>query len=242
MNLQQLCEDGQQQLEQMDYLRAEAILQQAEQLAIEQHDFDTLSRLYMPLQETRRQSRQRCGEGRVRLDLISRSPTDVFDPAKLLAEYPHGQLLIAGWGSIEPAMQFRELARREARYVETFLAAAYPASGGVAVVIVPLGDIKLPEAKLRSIDELLRLVPVHSIVLNQSELPAGSRTGDTKTFAEVMSMWERLHAPFLAAADAQVDPLRKIDGYRRTIQVDRACELAHQKLSDIARKIPPGHK
>ena len=29
-------------------------------------------------------------------------------------------------------------------------------------------------------------------------------------------MWERLHAPFLAAADMQVDPVQKIEGYRRT--------------------------
>jgi hypothetical protein len=50
-------------------------------------------------------------------------------------------------------------------------------------------------------------------------------------------MWERLHAPFLAAADMQVDPLQKIEGYRRTIRVDYACELAHQKASTVARQM-----
>jgi hypothetical protein len=50
-----------------------------------------------------------------------------------------------------------------------------------------------------------------------------------------MSLWERLHAPFLASADAEVDPMRKIEAYRRAIQVDYACELAHQKLADVAR-------
>ena len=63
--LQQLCELGQQQLMATDYLRAEATLVQAEQLAIQTGDFDTLSRLYMPLQEARRQKRQRCGAPRL---------------------------------------------------------------------------------------------------------------------------------------------------------------------------------
>ena len=31
------------------------------------------------------------------------------------------------------------------------------------------------------------------------------------------------------------DAMAKIEGYRKTIRVDPACELAHQKLSDIAR-------
>jgi hypothetical protein len=52
-----------------------------------------------------------------------------------------------------------------------------------------------------------------------------------------MSIWEQLHAPFLAAADAQVDPLRRIHAYRRAIEVDYACELAHQKLSAAAREV-----
>jgi hypothetical protein len=52
-----------------------------------------------------------------------------------------------------------------------------------------------------------------------------------------MAMWERLHAPFLAAADSAVDPIQRIEGYRKTIRVDYACELAHQKLSDLAKKL-----
>jgi hypothetical protein len=51
----------------------------------------------------------------------------------------------------------------------------------------------------------------------------------------VMAIWERLHAPFVAAADAQTDPILKMEGYRTAIRVDPACELAHQKLSDTAR-------
>ena len=33
------------------------------------------------------------------------------------------------------------------------------------------------------------------------------------------------------------DPIQKIEGYRKTIAVDYACELAHQKLADVARTI-----
>ena len=52
-----------------------------------------------------------------------------------------------------------------------------------------------------------------------------------------MAMWERLHVPFLAAADMQADPVQKIEGYRKTIRVDYASELAHQKLSDVAHEL-----
>ena len=52
-----------------------------------------------------------------------------------------------------------------------------------------------------------------------------------------MALWERLYAPYLAAADAEVDPVAKMEGYRQTIRVDYACELAHQKLSDVAKAL-----
>jgi hypothetical protein len=71
----------------------------------------------------------------------------------------------------------------------------------------------------------------------ENELPRGARTGTWQTYAEVMGMWERLHAPFLASADAEADPLRRIEAYRRVIRVDYACELAHQKLSQVAHDL-----
>ena len=77
------------------------------------------------------------------------------------------------------------------------------------------------------------------MVLREDELPRGSRSGTFQTYGEVMAMWERLHAPFLTAADAETDPVQKMEGYRTTIRVDYACELAHQKLSDAARKMRP---
>jgi hypothetical protein len=55
-----------------------------------------------------------------------------------------------------------------------------------------------------------------------------------------MALWERLHAPFLAAADMQVDPILRIEAYRKTIKVDYACELAHQKLSHLAKDLGRG--
>jgi hypothetical protein len=236
-DLQELCERGQDELMRMEYLRAESTLAAAEQIAWDRKDFDTLSRLYMPLQEARRQRRQRCGEGVVALDLIAQSPTDEIDGRRIIENYPHGQLLVAGWGMIGPAMKVRELQRQHQLYVETFLAAVYPIGAGRAVVIVPLAQTPPPDRQPASVDDLIRLAPPHSLVYNADELPHGARKGTWQTYAEVMAMWERLHAPFLAAADMQVDPIRKMEGYRKTIVVDYACELAHQKLSDVAKSL-----
>jgi hypothetical protein len=236
--LQQLCESGQEALMRMDYLRAEALLTEAEGRAWEAHDWDTLSRLYMPLQETRRQRRLRCGEGIVVLDLIAEGPDDRVDGRHVVENFPHGQLLVAGWGTIEPALQVRALQAEHGLFVETFLAAVYPVGNGRAVAIVPTEDVRLPEPSPgQSIDRLVAGLPPHSIVLRAEELPVGTRRGTTGTYAEVMALWERLHLPFLAEADMQADPVRKIEHYRRTIGVDYACELAHQKLAGVAREL-----
>lgn len=222
----------------MDYLRAEAALVEAEAHAWAGRDWDTLARLYMPLQETRRQRRLRCGEGTVVLDLLAQGPNDRVDGRRVVENFPHGQLLVAGWGTIEPARQVRALQAEHGLFVETFLAAVYSVGVGRAVVIVPSDDVRLPAAaRYDTIDRLVAESPPHSIVLAADELPVGARHGTTQTYAEVMSLWERLHLPFLAAADMQADPVRRIEHYRRTIRVDYACELAHQKLSAVAREL-----
>jgi hypothetical protein len=236
-DLQSLCERGQDELMRMEYLQAEVTLARAEQIAWERKDFDALSRLYMPLQEARRQRRQRCGEGIVALNLIAQGPTDSVDGRRMIENYPHGQLLVAGWGSISPALKLRELQQEHQLFVETFLAAVYPVGSGRAVVIVPLPETPPPDRDPASIDDLIRVAPPHSLIYNADELPKEPRKGDWHTYAEVMAMWERLHAPFLAAADMQVDPIQKMEGYRKTIRVDYACELAHQKLSDVAKSL-----
>jgi hypothetical protein len=236
-DLQSRCELGQQQLMRTQYLEAEATLADAEHDAWATRDFDTLSRLYMPLQEARRQRRQRCGEGVVALNLIAADANDHVDGQRIVENYPHGQLLVAGWRSIEPALQLRRLQREHLLYLESFLAAVLPVGSSKLVVIVPTEDVALPTGEFASVDDLIRRLPAHSIVLSEDELPAEARKGDTNTYAQVMAMWERLHAPFLAAADMQINPLRKIEGYRRAIAVDYACELAHQKASDAARQI-----
>ena len=235
--LQSLCDEAQQQLQRMEYLACERTLERAERLALDANDFDTLARLYLPLQEARRQRRLVCGEGVVRLDLFAESANDPLDPEPIIERYAHGQLLIAGWCSIEPAVRFRQLQRERQLYVETYLAAVYPVGSSRVVVIVPTADVSLPAGSSDSIDELVRRLPAHSIVMGESALPRGERRGTTETFAHTMSIWEQLHAPFLAAADGQVDSLQKIRGYRRAIEVDYACELAHQKLSAVARDL-----
>ena len=49
-------------------------------------------------------------------------------------------------------------------------------------------------------------------------------------------------SPPRPTGDTAVDPVQKIEAYRRTIRVDYACEFAHQRLSDtakgMARKAP----
>ncbi len=236
-DVQTLCEIGSEELLEMRYLESILTFEQAEKIALNNKDWDTIARLYMPLQEARRQVRQRCGEGIVQLDLLATSPSDQPDGVAIIQRLPHGQLLVAGWASIAPAIQLRRLAREKKLYVETYLAAVYPVGEGRVVAIVPTADVKLPNDSPRSIDKLINLLPLHSIVLPISELPKGPRLGTPETYAETMAIWERLAAPFLAAADMQVDPVQKIHGYRATIAVDYACELAHQKLSDVAREL-----
>ncbi len=120
--LQEQCELGQRQLMEMDYLQAEATLAAAERAAWDAKDWDTLSRLYLPLQEARRQRRQRSGEGIVRLDLIAESPDDRIEGRHVVENFPFGQLLVAGWGTIAPAVRVRELQAEWGLFVETFLA------------------------------------------------------------------------------------------------------------------------
>jgi len=237
-DVQTLCEQGQALLMETRYWEAERVLAGVERRAWESQDWDTLARAYMPLQEARRQRRQRSGEGVVALHLIAEGPADVIDPSQVVSNYPHGQLLVAGWGTIEPARRVRELAAANGLYVETFLAATYPVGAGRAVVIVPTEDVALPPVDAgMSIDALLKKVPAQCLVLAENELPKETRRGNTQTYAEVMAMWERLATPFLAAADMLVDPVAKIDAYRKAIRVDYAMELAHQKLSDVAKEL-----
>src|SRR3954470_23344955 len=164
-DLQSLCELGQEELMRMEYLAAERTLERAERMAWDARDFDTLARLYMPLQETRRQRRQRCGEGIVCLDLIAQSKDDHVDGRHVVENFPHGQLLVAGWGSIDAALRVRQLQREHDLFVETFPAATYPIGDGRVVVIVPLADVALPPvdpSTPRSVDDLLRRLPAHS--------------------------------------------------------------------------------
>src|SRR3954454_3456996 len=160
-DLQRLCELGQELLMRMEYLRAEATLAEAERAATRLEDFDTLSRLYMPLQEARRQRRQRCGEGSVVLDLIAQGPEDEIDGRRIVENFPHGQLLVAGWGTFAPAAEVRRMRREHKLYLETFLGAVYPIGAGRVLVIAPLEDVAVPDLQPRAIDDLVRRLPAH---------------------------------------------------------------------------------
>ena len=82
--LQDLCESGQALLMEARYLEAERALSAAEHEAWASRDWETLARLYMPLQEARRQRRQRCGEGLVVLDLLAAGPDDNVDGRRIV--------------------------------------------------------------------------------------------------------------------------------------------------------------
>lgn len=233
LSVDELCELGQEQLIATRYLEAEATLVRAEALAQAANDWDSLSRLYMPLQEARRQRRQRCGTGIVCLDILARGPEDSMDPAAILEKYPGGQLLVAGWETIEPAKRLRALARERQVYLDIFLATVYPVGGSRIVLIAPEETIILPPAG----SELQVLNAFNGLLLRADQLPQGSMNGTPQTYGYVMDLWERLHAPFLAAADAAPGLLDKVAGYRHTIEVDYACELAHQNLSAVARQL-----
>jgi hypothetical protein len=227
--IQELCQLGQQQLQEMQYLQAERTLAAAEQLAWDSRDWDSMARLYMPLQESRRQRRQRCGEG-VYLNIFARQAVDKIEGQRVIELYPQGQLLIGGWGTIQPAVDARRHQAQRGVYVDVFLAAAYPADAGRIIAIVPTEDVALPPAESMPVDALIRRLPAHSLVMAEAELLE-------PTHAAVTALWQRLHAPFLAAADSTTDPIRKIESYRRTIRVDYACELAHQGISNTARQL-----
>jgi hypothetical protein len=237
--LQDACEQGQRELIETRYLDAVQTLVAAESTAWDAGDFDTLSRLYLPLQEARRQARQRCGEGIVELSIVATGPDQPFDPEWIVDRYPHGQLLIAGWMSTAPAEAVREIARDRKLYVETFLAAVYPASDDRFVVVLPESGRTLPQAGLSRL-ELLDRLPFGAFTLSLGHLPKAPRPGTTETYAEVMGLWEQLHKPFLAAADSERSPVRRMERYRRTIAVDPACELAHQRLAAVAQELARG--
>src|SRR4051794_2572266 len=172
--LQNLCELGSAQLMQTQSLAAEGTLASAEEQAWATRDWDPLARLYMPLQEARRQRRQRCGEGVVALDLLAQGEGDHIDGRRIIENYPHGQLLVAGWGSIEPAAQARKCQAEHGLFVETFLGAVYPVNGGSrrVVVIVPTEDARLPEPRHdQSAEDLVAQLPTNSLVNDVGALP-----------------------------------------------------------------------
>src|SRR4051812_33482019 len=176
-DVQDLCERGQQLLMETRYWEAERTLARAEAEAWEKRDWDTLARLYMPLQEARRQRRQRCGEGVVALDLVAQGSHDVIDGRRVIENFPHGQLLVAGWRSISPAAEVRRLAAEHGLYVETFLGAVFPVGGGTAVVIVPLEDTELPDGEFATLADLEKRLPAYSLVTDGSAIVRGQRRG-----------------------------------------------------------------
>ena len=235
--LNQWCEAGAQQLMRTEYLDAITTLQRAEELAWTARDWDTLARLYLPLQEAHRQARQRCGEGAVAYDVFV-GPGGFATAADVLTAYPMGQLLVSGDATVQPAVELRHLARQRRIYVDAFLGARYPLDDGrMMIAVVPLATATLPDATPRPEAELRRLLPLNSLVFDAAALPPNASRGTAATYAQSIMLWERLHGLFLSRADAEPDPTQRMTMYREVLRVDPACELAHQKLAAVAREM-----
>jgi hypothetical protein len=230
--IQDACERGQQLLIQTEYWSAELILAEAENAAWMSREFDALSRLYLPLQECRRQRRQKCLDGIICLDILARSPEDSIDPKEIVNRYPQGTLLVGGWQSITLAVEVRRLQFERRQYAETFLAAVYPAGESISISISPFAAIE-PQ-RMRTGGDLMQ---DHSLMMHESTLRCGPGAPAKELAAQANTLWELLHAPFLLDADRATDPLHKIELYRKTIEVDYGCELAHQKLAEVARQL-----
>ena len=235
--VQELCAAGQSALLATDYRAAEDYLAAAERLAWEAGDYDALSRLYMPLQEARRQRRQFAGDGPFVIRL-ARDADDRIDVVALADRYARAQLIVAGHGSIAPAVALRAMASQRGLTLDVPLAATYELEDAVVVLVVPTPDVALPwPPKADTIDAILRKAPPHSLVIPADALPPETAHADPAAFGYVMNVWENLHAPFLAMADACTDPKQKLVGYREAIRVDYACEFAHQRFAATAGKM-----
>jgi hypothetical protein len=233
LSLNQLCEQGQVELIETRYLDSAATFARAEQIAWDAGDFDTLSRLYLPLQEARRQIRQRCGEGAIRMRCLATGPAT---PPEVSActNIQQGFALAAGWADASASASVRDSFLKSKKYAEAFLGAVFPDEQGQPLIILLPSPIRLtPEPRPKA--ELISLLPPHSLFLTPDELPPDRDLGSADSFAQVMTLWERLHLPFLQIAETQTDPIQKMQAYRQTLQVDPACELAHQHLADTAR-------
>lgn len=236
--IQDLCETGQKWLTSQHYIESEQTLAQAEREAFRLHDWDSIARLYMPLQEARRQRRQRAAEGVVCLSLLAEGPGDTIEGRHVIENFPHGQLLVAGWGSLEPALQVRRLQGRFKLFVDVFLGAKYPLiGGGHAVVIVPHEHVLLPDLSPRRLADMPGHMPAHSIIMREEELPQGILKPSKTLDSVLQGWWERLHRAFLADARRTSDLRKRIEAYRRVIRVDYACEFAHQELVATAREL-----
>jgi hypothetical protein len=227
--LQDLCERGSERLVATDYIGAERLLAQAEAIALADKDWDTLSRLYFPLQESRRQIRTRCAEGGISLDLESTGWVAFSD------RYTHGQFLVPGEGTTGPGERLRETFRTRGLYAEAFLALSVSLPNGARIVAATPNPSRLTPTAT-SLEHVQRQLPPHSIVVGVSS-PNGETQNFPPTPASTTSLWQQLHLPFLALADAMPVSEPKLHAYRRVLDVDYACELAHQNAAAVAREL-----
>jgi hypothetical protein len=147
--LQEQCELGQRELMATNYLAAEKILIEAERdRASSKTNLKHSHAFTCPSRRPGASGVSAAAKEPFCLDLVAQGPDDEISAERILDKYPFGQLLVAGWGTIQPALEIRRLQQERGLYVETFLAAAFPTTKGTIIVIVP-EDAPLPSPKLR---------------------------------------------------------------------------------------------
>ena len=176
--IEQLCEHGQDQLSRMEYLEAERTLAAAEEIAWWARDWDTLARLYMPLQEARRQRRQRCGEGIIRTEPSRHRIGRSARWATIGSEYeprPDSDRRL-GFDSAGHRRQAGASWNWDCMWMCSS-AAVYPIESGRIVAIVPGDDVMLPPVDPMPVDA------THPAIARPQHRINRRRTSAAKTYA-----------------------------------------------------------
>lgn len=228
-------------LARMDYLTCEVKCLQALVLARREQDWDSYSRILLPLQESRRQRRMIAAEAIIRL-----GSTDLpADPESWLIALPEGCIVVTHPHTLEDAKLLRDTAWRRRLYVEV-LYADNPASDPIWKLTTfdgPSATCYKPAPPAAWIDRWLS----HSASApGSSPAPGSSESADsagprlqlsTSPADWFLDAAEALGDATLELAQAHpyASPAEKVDALRRCLDSVTDHEIIHQELASAAR-------
>jgi len=131
---------------------------------------------------------------------------DQIPVQRVLEKYSFRPVFFAGWASIQPALEIRRLSAVTDCTSRPSSPPFIQHTEGQVLAIAPENS-PLPAPEARPLESLRQLSPPHAFYRRDSF--QGFSPGLLSTYSQVMSMWESIHAPFLAAADAEPDPIKK---------------------------------